>query len=148
MSYQSVVGYAGDMLSVDAYALLARETTATLIDVRTQPEWTYVGVPDLSSLGRTPVFFEWQSFPSMHVDERFAAGVSVALEAASVKRGTPLVFICRSGVRSRHAAIAMTSAGWAPCFNVSDGFEGPLDPVCHRNVLSGWRAAGLPWAQT
>ncbi len=122
--------------------------TSTLIDVRTQAEWAYVGVPDLSSLGKTALFLEWQSFPSMQVDEHFAARLSTMLETAGVKRGAPLVFICRSGARSRHAAIAMTAAGWAPCFNVSDGFEGPLDPWRHRGVTGGWKAGGLPWAQT
>jgi rhodanese-related sulfurtransferase len=57
------------------------------------------------------------------------------------------VFLCRSGARSRHAAIAMTSAGWGPCFNVSDGFEGPLDDSRRRGG-AGWKAGGLPWAQT
>ncbi len=148
MSYQSGAGYAGDMLSADAYGLLAGEATSTLIDVRTQVEWAYVGVPDLSTLSKATLFLEWQSFPSMQVDERFVARLSTMLETAGVKRGAPLLFICRSGVRSRHAAIAMTSAGWAPCFNVSDGFEGPLDPRRHRGVVGGWKAASLPWAQT
>ena len=76
MSYQSGAGYAGDMLSADAYSFLGGEATATLIDVRTQAEWAYVGVPDLSPLGRTALFLEWQSFPSMQVHERFAAGLS------------------------------------------------------------------------
>jgi rhodanese-related sulfurtransferase len=70
------------------------------------------------------------------------------LESAGVERGAPLVFLCRSGARSRHAAVAMTSAGWAPCFNVSDGFEGPLDGSRRRGVLSGWKAGRLPWTQT
>jgi rhodanese-related sulfurtransferase len=148
MSYQSGEGYAGDLQSADAYTFLAGDATATLIDVRTRPELAYVGVPDLSPLGRTPLFLEWQSFPLMQVQERFASGLSTMLETAEVKRGAPLVFICRSGVRSRHAAIAMTSAGWAPCFNVSDGFEGPLDAFQHRGVVGGWKAAGLPWSQT
>ena len=147
MSYQSCGSYAGDMLSVDAYSLLAGEATSTLIDVRTQAEWAYVGVPDISTLGKAALFLEWQSFPSMQVDERFVARLSTMLETAGVKHGAPLLFICRSGVRSRHAAIAMTSAGWAPCFNVSDGFEGPLDPWRHRGVVGGWKAVNLPWAQ-
>ncbi len=142
MSYQSGAGYAEDMLSTDAYGILAGDATSTLIDVRTQAEWAYVGVPDLSSLGKTALFLEWQSFPSMQVDETFVARLSTMLETAGVKRGAPLVFICRSGARSRHAAMAMTAAGWAPCFNVSDGFEGPLDSWRHRGVTGGWRAAG------
>ena len=148
MSYQSGARYAGDMLSADAYRLLAGDATSTLIDVRTQAEWAYVGVPDLSPLAKTALFLEWQTFPSMQVDQRFVARLSTMLETAGVKRGAPLVFICRSGVRSRHAATAMTGLGWAPWFNVSDGFEGPLDPWRHRGVTGGWKAGGLPWAQT
>jgi rhodanese-related sulfurtransferase len=148
MSYQSDAGYAGDKLSADAYLILSRDVASTLIDVRTQAEWAYVGAPDLSSLGKTAFFLEWQTFPSMQTDERFAVRLSTLLATAEVKRGAPLFFICRSGARSRHAAIAMTGAGWAPCFNVSDGFEGPLDRWRHRGVIGGWKAGGLPWAQT
>jgi rhodanese-related sulfurtransferase len=147
MSFQSG-GYAGDMFSVDAYSLLKGDATAALIDVRTRAEWTYVGVPDLSALGKAVFFLEWQSFPSMQVDRGFDVRLSAVLETCGVERGTPLVFICRSGARSRHAAITMTGAGWRPCFNVSDGFEGPADPWGHRGVIAGWKAAGLPWAQT
>ena len=45
-------------------------------------------------------------------------------------------------------ATAMTNAGWGPCFNVSDGFEGPLDGLRRRGGVGGWKAGGLPWAQT
>lgn len=148
MTYQNSPSYAGDMLSSDAYALLAGETPSTLVDVRTQAEWIYVGVPDLTKLGKAALFLEWQRFPSMQVDERFAVRLASMLETADVKPGASLLFLCRSGARSRNAAIAMTSAGWAPCFNISDGFEGPVDPLRHRGDVGGWKAAGLPWAQT
>jgi rhodanese-related sulfurtransferase len=147
MSYQSVVGYAGDLLSADAYNLLARDAASVLIDVRTQAEWAWVGVPDLNALGKTPLYLEWQTFPSMQVDENFAIRLTAMLESAGVKHGAPLIFLCRSGSRSRHTAIAMTNAGWTPCFNISDGFEGPLDPSRHRGAIGGWKAAGLPWTQ-
>jgi rhodanese-related sulfurtransferase len=147
MSNQSVVGYAGDLLSADAYGFLARDAASVLIDVRTQAEWAWVGVPDLEALGKAPLYLEWQSFPSMQVDANFATRLSAMLESAGVKHGAPLIFLCRSGARSRHTAIAMTSAGWTPCFNISDGFEGPLDSSRRRSAISGWKAAGLPWTQ-
>jgi rhodanese-related sulfurtransferase len=147
MSYQNFAGYAGDLLAVDAYALLEGDASSVLVDVRTQAEWSYVGTPDLQTLGKTPLFLEWQSYPSMAVDSDFAARLEALLQPA-VGRGAPLVFLCRSGARSRHAAIAMTSAGWGPCFNVSDGFEGPLDGSRRRGVLGGWKAGRLPWTQT
>ncbi len=148
MSYQNFLGYAGDILAVDAYELLRGDSTSVLVDVRTQAEWTYVGTPDIHAFGKTPLFLEWQSYPSMAVDANFAARLEAVLESEGVGRGSSLVFLCRSGARSRHAATAMTVAGWSPCFNVSDGFEGALDESRRRGVVSGWKAGGLPWTQT
>jgi len=148
MSYQSVAGYAGDLLAIDAYGLLASDAASMLIDVRTQAEWAYVGAPDIKTLGKTPFFAEWQSFPSMQVDEQFAERLAALLQSAGVEPGAPLVFLCRSGARSRRAATAMAEAGWSPCLNVSDGFEGPLDESSRRGGVGGWKAAGLPWIQT
>jgi rhodanese-related sulfurtransferase len=148
MSYQSVAGYAGDLLAIDAYGLLASDNASVLVDVRTQAEWAYVGAPDIQALGKTPFLLEWQSYPSMQIDQQFAARLGAMLESAGVERGAPLVFLCRSGARSRHAAVAMTDAGWGPCFNVSDGFEGPLDGLRRRGGVGGWKAGGLPWMQT
>ena len=56
MSYQSAAGYAGDLLAADAYKLLAGDASSMLIDVRTQAEWTYVGVPDLLLVGQGSAF--------------------------------------------------------------------------------------------
>ena len=148
MSFQSAVGYAGDLLSTDAYGLIAREARSTLVDVRTQAEWAYVGTPNLRSLGKAPLFLEWQSYPSMQIDPGFSERLSTMLDAQGVSRDAPVLFICRSGARSRNAAIAMTRHGWKQCYNVSDGFEGALDPLGHRSAVSGWKAAGLPWTQT
>jgi len=149
MPNENAAGYAGDLPATEAFHLLTVDPASMLIDVRTQAEWAYVGAPDLGSIGKSVLFLEWQSFPSMQVDAAFVARLSARLEAAAVRPGAPLLFLCRSGVRSRGAAIAMTEAGWAPCLNVSDGFEGPLDPRSrHRNAAGGWRAGNLPWAQT
>ena len=148
MSHQNFAGYAGDLLAIDAYALLEGDSSSTLIDVRTQAEWTYVGAPDLQTLGKTPLFLEWQSYPSMAVDNNFAARLEALLQSSGVERGAPLLFLCRSGARSRHAAVAMTNAGWGPCFNISDGFEGPPDVSRRRGGVGGWKAGGLPWTQT
>ncbi len=148
MSSESAAGYAGDVAAAEAYRRLSSERSSVLIDVRTQAEWGYVGVPDLSSLGKTPLFLEWQSFPAMQVDPGFATRLTGLLEAAGVERDAPLLFLCRSGARSRHAAAAMTKAGWAQCLNIADGFEGPLDPWSHRSVIGGWKAGDLPWTQT
>ena len=136
--------YAGDLLPADAWQVLERDPKAILIDVRTQPEWEYVGVPNLEQLGRHAIFVEWQTYPDKSLNPDFVDDV----RRAGVPADGPVLLLCRSGVRSLHAAIALTQAGFGSCFNVADGFEGQLDPEQHRGAEgSGWKAAGLPWSQ-
>src|SRR6516165_5065932 len=93
----------------------------------------------LTALDKTPLLLEWQTYPSMQIDGQFAARLESMLESTDVERGASLLFLCRSGARSRAAAIATTHVGWAPCFNVSDGFEGQLDRVTRRRCVNGWK---------
>ena len=143
-----MAAYAGDMSSAQAWQVLSDDKDAVLIDVRSRAEWTFVGLPDMSSLGREVVLAEWQRFPDMSVDPGFADDLAARLEAAGVTADTRLLFLCRSGGRSQSAAIAMTERGYGACFNIADGFEGGLDPERHRGRVAGWKAAGLPWLQS
>ena len=135
-------------VSVDeAWTRLKRDAGTVLIDVRTIAEWAYVGLPDLTSIGKRPVLVEWQGFPDDRLNTAFVDRVTEALAPIGAGRDSELLFICRSGQRSLKAAQAMAAAGFARCRNVADGFEGPLDPNRHRGQLGGWKAKGLPWAQ-
>ncbi len=136
-------GYEGDLTAAEAWRFLEEDPDAHLIDVRTVAEWVYVGLPDISRLGRTVVCVQWHVWPSMEINRDFVAH----LEAEGVARDRPLLMICRSGIRSRDAAVALTTAGFGPCYNVSDGFEGDLNDAKHRGIKNGWKVAGLPWIQ-
>jgi rhodanese-related sulfurtransferase len=140
--------YHGDASPEDAWQALGREAGAALVDVRSMAEWAYVGLPDLSETGAPLLRVEWQSFPSMQVNPAFVETVDAALREAGASRDSPIFFLCRSGARSAAAAAAMTGAGYTRCFNVAGGFEGPRDTNGHRGTVEGWKAAGLPWAQS
>lgn len=144
----STRGYAGDVTPNEAWRELAGRADAQLVDVRTRPEWGFVGLPDLSAVGKEPLLQAWQVYPEMQVAPAFVDEVSRALDSAGATRESPVFFLCRSGARSAAAAAAMTAAGWANCFNVAGGFEGRLDPARHRGGLEGWKAEGLPWIQS
>ena len=148
MSVEATGRYAGDVAPAEAWASLSADGHAVLVDVRTRAEWSFVGLPSLDALGKKPITLEWQVFPSMAVNPDFVEVLDGALTTAGIAKDAPLFFLCRSGVRSLHAAVAMTEAGWERCFNVAGGFEGPLDPERHRGAVSGWKAAGLPWIQS
>jgi rhodanese-related sulfurtransferase len=135
-------GYAGDVTPQQAWDLLQSDPTAVLVDVRTDAEWRFVGVPDLSSTGREPVLTQW-----VDVAGRPNPSFVADLAAAGLTPARPVVFLCRSGARSIGAARAATAAGLGPAYNVLEGFEGALDAAAHRGS-DGWRAAGLPWKQS
>lgn len=141
--YMSDSTYAGDVAPADAWRVIQDEEDALLVDVRTQPEWAFVGIPDLSSVEKQPLLVQWQVFPSMQQNPQFVQ----QLETAGVAPGQKLYFLCRSGARSKAAAIACTAAGLGPCFNVAGGFEGGHDAQRHRGTTDGWKAADLPWVQ-
>jgi rhodanese-related sulfurtransferase len=137
------VSYAGDITPEEAWKLLSDNPDAVLVDCRTDAEWRFVGVPDVSDLGRDVVYVQWSGVDGKR-NEKF---VDELIEAGVEAGDRPVVFLCRSGNRSIGAAEAATSAGIARSYNVLDGFEGHLDPEGHRGG-SGWRAVGLPWKQS
>jgi rhodanese-related sulfurtransferase len=139
--------YAGDLGPQETWDRLRNEPEAQLVDVRTVAEWNFVGIPDLSSIARQTLLCEWQRFPPAP-NSAFVQEVADALKGTQHRSGAALYFLCRSGARSRAAAIAMTKAGFGPCFNIADGFEGGLDADRHRGHAGGWKAIGLPWIQT
>ncbi|MGV0790563.1 rhodanese-like domain-containing protein [Mycolicibacterium sp. XJ1819] len=140
------MSYAGDITPEEAWKLLSEDPEAVLVDCRTDAEWRFVGVPDLSALRRDVVFIEWSRSDGTH-NERFVDELKSAGVTPEVGGQRPVVFLCRSGNRSIGAAEAATEAGIAPSYNVLDGFEGHLDESGHRGA-SGWKAVGLPWRQS
>ena len=122
---------------------LKTEPNAQLVDVRTDAEWNFVGVPDLAAAGKQAVLLPWQLYPTMQRNSEFEA----QLEKAGFTPEHHIYFLCRSGVRSLAAAEAARAAGFPNVYNIADGFEGPPDRAGHRGMTAGWKAAGLPWRQ-
>lgn len=119
--------------------MLQSDSGAVLVDVRTTAEWTYVGVPDLSSINKQARLVEWISFPSGDRNQEFLEQATDGVDAYQ-----HILLLCRSGVRSQAAAEALRAAGWTNAHNVAAGFEGDVGPDRHRH--GGWNEH-LPWVQ-
>lgn len=126
--------YAGAVTPPEAW-WLTQSRAAALIDVRTAPEYRFVG--------RVPhsINVEWQGEDPAPRRAFIESLRKVADPEA------PLLFLCRSAVRSDAAAAAATEAGFTRVYNVLEGFEGQLDATQQRGKINGWRRAGLPWIQ-
>ena len=129
------IPYSGLLYPVEAHRLMQSGTT--LVDVRTKAELDWVG--------RVPgaLWIEWNGYPGAQLNPHFLAQLAEAID-----KDDAIMFICRSGARSHHAANAATQAGWLECYNVLEGFEGDKDANQHRNTVGGWRKCALPWVQS
>ena len=116
---------------------LQQNPEAVMVDVRTTPEYHYVGHP----VGALHI--PWVVVPGKSIDAAFIE----QLEQRDVDPSTFVLLLCRSGQRSMAAAKAMIDAGFNNPINISEGFEGPLDNNKHRGTSGGWRFHGLPWEQ-
>jgi len=129
--------YAGEVTPQQAYELW-KDGEAIIIDVRTQEERIFVGqIP--GTLG-----IEWASGITMQGNADFAR----MLETQVPDKKKPVLFLCRSGARSHHAATVAAEQGYVKAYNILEGFEGDKNPLGQRRQLNGWVAAGLPWTQS
>lgn len=130
--------YAGAVTPAEAYALLQQDANIKLVDVRTNAERDWVGrvaIPDAQHAA-----VQWNVYPGGAPNPDF---LEQLVQAAA--KDDVLLFLCRSGVRSRHAAKLATEHGYANCFDILEGFEGDKDAQGHRKTVGGWCKADLPW---
>ena len=126
--------YAGALLPSEAFTLLRAVPHAAMVDVRTQAEWYWVG--------RVPgaVMIEWTSYPGSVRNPDFLPQFRSAVPATAA----PVMFLCRSGHRSHHAAALATQAGYPRC--CARGIRGrprcPGPPQQHQRLAGGRAALG------
>lgn len=135
--------YAGNISPTEAWDLLATDKNCVLVDVRTDAEWNYVGLPNLKSIGKEPVCISWLNFPDNTPNKLFVDQV----RAAGIEPDRTVLLLCRSGQRSIAAAVALTEEGYGKAFNILEGFEGDKDRNSRRGLLGGWKLGDLPWTQ-
>lgn len=130
--------YSGAVTPQEAYTLLQVDPNVKLIDVRTNAERDWVGRVAIAPEQHAAV--QWNLYPDGTPNPDFISQLREVADKEQV-----LLFLCRSGVRSRHAATAAMENGFRHCFDVLEGFEGDKDENGHRKTVSGWCKAGLPW---
>lgn len=135
---QNNLPYAGAVTPAEAFALLQANPAAKLVDVRTNAERDWVGRVQVPSEQHLAV--QWALYPGGAPNPEFLQQLAEQASPDDV-----LLFLCRSGVRSRHAAKLATEHGFGNSFDILEGFEGDKDPQGHRKMVAGWCKAGLPW---
>ena len=135
---QNNLPYSGAITPHEAYNLLQADHNIKLVDVRTNAERDWVGRVNIPEAQHAAV--QWSTYPGGLPNPDFIEQLSRTADKDCV-----LLFLCRSGVRSRHAAKLATEHGYQHCFDILEGFEGDKDSEGHRKTVAGWCKANLPW---
>ncbi len=125
---------------------------AFILDVRTPQEWNWVGHPGKNKLGEG-VYLEGHvlnvAYEVYH--EGYSNGDVLIVNSQFVKdverllnKDVFIITMCRSGVRSVRAALALEAAGFTNVYNMLTGFEGGTDSSGYR-TKNGWKVDGLPY---
>lgn len=130
--------YAGAVTPAEAYALVQQASNVKLVDVRTNAERDWVGRVAIPEAQHAAI--QWNLYPGGTPNPEFLQQL-----AQTAGKDDVLLFLCRSGVRSRHAAKLATEHGYVNSFDILEGFEGDKDALGHRKTISGWCKADLPW---
>ncbi len=134
----------------DAWQMLQDNPKALLIDIRAEMEYLFIGHP------KGAIHVAWIDEPDWKINPRFATDVRKVMLGGIISDhedkdhqidAAPVLLICRSGRRSLEAGKALVKDGFTTVYNITEGFEGPLDAEHHRSTLGGWRFHGLPWEQ-
>ena len=124
----------GLLLPAEAWALFA-SGEIELVDTRTTAERDLIGYAPGS------IHIEWYDYPAKTRNTHFLDQLR-----ARVEPDRAVAFLCRSGVRSLHAAVQATAVGYGAAYNILEGFEGDRNEHGQRRV-NGWQLASLPWRQ-
>ncbi|MBC7489691.1 MAG: rhodanese-like domain-containing protein [Glaciimonas sp.] len=135
------LAYSGAFTPTEAYTLLKADPGAVLVDVRTNAERDWVGRVVINE--KQHVSLQWAQYPGGIPNPDFLSQLAKIAE-----KGTILIFLCRSDIRSRLAATLATEHGYHNSFDILEGFEGDKNANGHRKSISGWCKAGLPWIGT
>lgn len=127
---------------IQSFEEIKNDARAVLVDCRTAAEWHLTGIPDLSSIGKQPLFVAI-------ADESGRPNPDFVQKIAAVaEQDTPVHVICRIGGRSANACRMLANAGYTDLVNVLEGFEGRANEQGHRNSFEGWKYHNLPWRQS
>lgn len=141
----------GDITPVEAFRMLKANPEHTfLVDVRTRPEYQFIGHAE----GAYNIPFMFFSTNVGPMGYRFSPNLDFSenLSALFNPKTDTLLIYCKGGARSILAADAAVRAGFPEdrIYNILGGFEGDFNTnqesiYYGKPYYGGWVREGLPW---
>ncbi len=139
----------------EAYQLKSDHADVIFVDVRTQAEVAFLGMPEISD-ANIPymVAGDWGTWDEkkenfkLEANSGFLMSMDELVKAKGGDKETKIIVMCRSGSRSAKATNLLAKSGYKNVYTVLDGFEGDKaksGDLKGQRVVNGWKNSGLPW---
>ncbi|MDA7427073.1 rhodanese-like domain-containing protein [Primorskyibacter aestuariivivens] len=146
---------AGLYVTSSEAAELLRDDNVILLDVRSRPEVTFVGLATrvdvhipLMVMPKNVRYDPGKKGYQLEPNLAFEFDFLDYAEAHGIEDETPIVVMCRSGSRSAKAVNLLYDLGYTNAYSLVDGFEGDkakAGDMAGQRVVNGWKNAGLAW---
>lgn len=134
----------------DAFRALSIEPGIIFIDVRTEPEFAFVGHAEgvdrnipFRRLGER--LDEQHGAYVLVPNKRFLRDVAALVKSQGWGKDAEIFIICRDGACAAEAVAALAGDGYDLVWSIVDGFEGRADPATGMKTHEGRRKDDLPW---
>lgn len=138
------------LTSAEGYRIKKQNPKILFLDVRTQAEVNFLGMPDIAD-ANIPVkpiskvlTKDGKAYQRINNDD-FVAAVAALADQKGLTTDPVIFIMCRNGKGSAIATNKLAEAGYTKVYSIVDGFEGDFDKKGKRTV-NGWKNAGLPWS--
>ena len=138
------------LTSTEAYKFKKQNAKVLFLDVRTQAEVNFLGMPDIAD-ANIPI----KPLSSVLTDDgkkyqrwdnlEFVDAVTDMVKRKGLNKDSALFIMCRNGKGSAIATNRLANAGFTNVYSVIDGYEGDFDKN-GKHTVNGWKNAGLPWS--
>lgn len=139
----------------EAYDLASSKADDVLfVDVRAPAELEFVGwtpLIDKNIPWQGVDFNNWDLIKKRYKrvpNKNFVQMIDSEIDAKKLDKESPVVLICRSGVRTAKAASLLAKSGYSNVYTIIEGFEGDKGKEGDgkgKRVVNGWKNSGLPW---
>ncbi len=138
------------LTSSEAYKFKKQNPKVLFLDVRTQAEVNFLGMPDIADANipikplssvLTSDGKKYQRWDNLE----FVDAVTDMIKRKGLEADPVLFIMCRNGKGSAIATNRLAAAGFTKVYSIIDGYEGDFDKNGKRTI-NGWKNAGLPWS--
>lgn len=139
----------------EAHQMVSQEKDKLLfVDVRTRVELQYFGIADGVDANIPYYYVDQWNWTTKHSrferidNKKFISTLDRRLEEKGLSRADKIVFICKSGSRSKLAAKWLYKKGFKNIYIIPTGFDGNKvkeGPKKGQRIIDGWKNDGLPW---